>query len=208
MTQARSRQFRVVCGRVNISKPTRDWLARSQNRTLVNKMNLPSARKASRTLGHPLENGPEGARRPAAPRRQHVLHLRYPQLLFRVVLVTPRILLVTLVTGHVALSSQRGILLGTAAGDHVEPAAGGAVSGHGTLRAHGLRDHSLMISAKVLVFGTPSLCHCYTHATQCRSEYLHLHPGTAEKGHCKQSSFKPTNFTVRLVNWDIRKVSL
>ena len=115
-------------------------------------MNLSSARNAKplnrlsfasfRTLCHSLENGPERARRPAAPRRQHVLHLRYPQLFFHVVLVTPVILLVTNLAGNnswqqrfvvVVLpssSSQRRILLGTAAGDHVEPAAG-AVPRHG-----------------------------------------------------------------------------
>ena len=108
------------------------------------------------TLCEALEDGPEGARRPAAPRRQHVLHLRDPQLLFHAgVLVTTSGILVTadLVTGHVV---EGGILLGTAAGDHVEPAAG-AVPGHGALRSHVLvlllLQHRLEVDALVVLGG-------------------------------------------------------
>ena len=103
------------------------------------------------TLCEALEDGPEGARRPAAPRRQHVLHLRDPQLLFH---VTSGILVTAdLVTGHIA---EGGILLGTAAGDHVEPAAG-AVPGHGALRSHVLvlllLQHRLEVDALVVLGG-------------------------------------------------------
>ena len=103
------------------------------------------------TLCEALEDGPEGARRPAAPRRQHVLHLRDPQLLFH---VTSGILVTAdLVTGHIA---EGGILLGTAGGDHVEPAAG-AVPGHGSLRSHVLvlllLQHRLEVDALVILGG-------------------------------------------------------
>ena len=103
------------------------------------------------TLCEALEDGPEGARRPAAPRRQHVLHLRDPQLLFH---VTSGILVTAdLVTGHIA---EGGILLGTAAGDHVEPTAG-AVPGHGSLRSHVLvlllLQHRLEVDALVILGG-------------------------------------------------------